>query len=178
VSQTPILKLNILDIGGHEIRSFADRVDLENQLSASMVELDLAAGLMTGSYSTTLNVSGTLSTVAGQFIGAHYAPTDRVIKEVVAFARLSGSGGVTQVDLQLSDSGGVFNSIYSNAVFQANVSGGAGGTGNYGLAKAQTMRSSSWPAGTVLRAQLLTAAALQSDLTVVVVWKPSGSYGA
>ena len=110
--------------------------------------------------------------------GAEYARQDRTFVEAVAWAAASGSGGVSTIDVQVGLVN--FQSVFASTASMLAVSASLG---NYGLSKSSAWVSGSntrWPAGMLMRAQLLTAvtAAGPSDqevLTVQIFWKPSGS---
>lgn len=184
MAQTPVLQLQNTQLADGDPRSYPFKLDFDTNLFGAHTALDLHAGNMTGSCYTLFTLgSGTISPAGsvGKDIGAEYTRTNRVLQEVVAFATNSGSGGVTRIDVQVQDSGGTFNSIFSNNAFKPALSSSLG---NYGVAKSATFLTSSWGAGKIIKASLdtaagdATAANAQTGLTVMVFWKPSGSYGA
>ena len=164
-----------------------DREDLLDKIDNGFEAVNEFAGLVTGSFSLTFKTSGSSAGLLGQnagVIGAAYTREDNVIREVVAWAASSGSGGVTRIDVDIQQGvAGNFSSIFSNSAFKPAVSSSLG---NYGIARSASFVSGSdmvWRAGTLIRAQLETAAGVeaasaQSGLTVQVFYTPSGSYGA
>lgn len=181
MATTPVINLepqNVLAVPPHPTRDLEmDRVD-----NANHDKLDAWAGQVSGSFETVFNMSSGSATEnlsANIFLGAAYAPTDRVIKEVVCWAHTSGSGGVTQIDVQVGLTN--FASIFTNTAFKPALSSSLG---NFGLAKSSTFTSGSntrWIAGTLIRAKLDTAAGAaglsgQNGVTVCIRWVPSGSF--
>jgi hypothetical protein len=171
-----VLGLSSVDFGHNGALSYPDRVDEQNILNADMQAVDAFAGQVTGSFASSFFVHGNLTSgsFAGEVVHAEYAPVARVIKEVVAFARDNGDALVTSVDVQLSSSAG-WASIYSNASFRPNVSASIGAGG---IARSSAQSTSAWNAGQVMRVVLQSVATDQKDLSVNVIWKPSGSYSA
>lgn len=160
-----------------------DREDLFDKIDNGFEAVNEFAGLVTGSFSVLFETSGSAFDRVGQDLGSAYTREDFVIREVVAWAATSGSGGVSRIDVDVQQGpGGNFSSIYSNNAFKPALSSSLG---NYGLARGNTFVSGSdmrWPAGTLIRAQLETAAGAaglsgQNAVTVQVFYTPSGSYG-
>lgn len=157
--------------------TYPNRVEDDRIENANATSVDAFAGKLTSSFCSTFFVSGTSTANLGMDIGAEYSPINKVITEVLAFCPVSGSGGVTTIDVQRQQDGvgTAFVSIFSNAAFRPALSSSLG---NYGIARSSTISGTLWPAGTILKASFTTAATLQRDVTVVVTWKPSASYGA
>lgn len=167
--------------GRRELDGLLDRID------DNFEAVNEWAGDVTGSLSVLFVTSGSatekLGAMAGE-LGSAYARVDHVIREVVCWAAASGSGGVSRVDVDVQQGpAGNFSSIFSDNAFKPALSSSLG---NYGLARGATFVSGSnmrWPAGTLIRAQLETAAgagglSAQSGICVQVFYTPSGSYGA
>lgn len=162
---------------------YGSRVDNENATARNMTKIQTYAGHVTSSFCTTFAPSGSVSDMLGDgaIIGASYTRINRVFNEVVAYAAKSGSGGVTEIDIQIQNTpAGAFSSIFSSSLQRPCVSSSIG---DFGAVYRRTFVSSSWPVGCIMRAQLVSAAGAanasgQRGLNVHVFWKPSGSYGA
>lgn len=182
---TPVISLESMNSAGvppHPTRDLEeDRVS-----NANANTIDAFMGHMSASFSSLLCMSsGSASDNLddGGVIGVAYSPTNRIIREVVCWAHKSGSGGVSRIDVDIQQGvGGNFSSIFSNNAFKPALSSSLG---NFGLARGTTFVSGSnmvWPAGTLIRANLETAAGAaglsgQKGVTVDIRWVPSGSYG-
>jgi hypothetical protein len=189
MSYTPVLQLTSSDWQSQNENYYIERSLEDARNLSSLQQIDDFAGDVTASFSTQVstalsgaNVSQIVTnSILGGYLGSAYAAQDRVIKEVVAWAAKSGSGGVTRIDVQIQN--GSFASIFSNNAFKPAVSSSLG---DYGASKSTTFVSGSnmvWRAGTMIKILADTAAgdatALngQYGLNVAVFWKPSGSYG-
>mgnify|MGYP001567576845 CR=1 FL=1 len=172
---TTVLQLPVPDKASTPVNSFVDRVADDQLLSSSLVAIDQFASAVTGSMSSVVFVSGNLAPFKTQVVYAEIANTPRVISQVVAFAQNSGSGGVTSVDVELSSSAAGFQTIFANAAARAKVSSSLG---NYGIARSAAPVTASWNAGALMRVVLYSDTIDQASLSVNVMWKPSGSYGA
>ncbi len=186
MANTPVIDLetqNIAQSPPHYTKDLEeDRVN-----NANSTKLDVWAGEVSGSFSSLLCISsGSASDNLddGGIIGVAYTPFDRIIREVVCWAHKSGSGGVSRIDVDIQQGpNGNFSSIFSNNAFKPALSSSLG---NFGLAKASTFVSGTnmvWPAGTLVRAHLETAAGAaglsgQKGVSVDIRWVPSGSYGS
>lgn len=170
-------------------KNYVDQTEDYNNKVANQNKLDALVGHLSASSVTKFAMAGSGSALAalnGELsgvLGGAYSRDNRVIKEVVAWAIQSGSGGVSRVDVQVQGTPGAaaFTSIFSNNAFKPAISASLG---NYGLAKASTFNSGSnmvWPAGSLLRVKLDTAAGAdtteggQAGVTVEVFWAPSAS---
>lgn len=182
---TPVIGLEPLNSAGvppHPTRDLEE--DRVSNVNCDIV--DAFVGHVSASLSSLLCMSsGSASDNLddGGVIGAAYTPTNRIIREIVCWAHKSGSGGVSRIDVDIQQGvGGNFSSIFTNNAFKPALSSSLG---NFGLARASTFVSGSnmvWPAGTLIRANLETAAGAaglsgQKGVTVDVRWVPSGSYG-
>lgn len=177
MSYTPtnVLQLQVPDEASAPRNSYPDQLSNDQQLSSSLVALDQFAASVTGSMSSVVFVSGNLAPFKTQVVYAEIANTPRVISHVVAFAQNSGSGGVTSVDVELSSSAAGFQTIFANDAARAKVSSSLG---NYGIARSAAPVTASWNAGALMRVVLYSDTVDQASLSVNVMWKPSGSYGA
>ena len=181
MSNSPVLNLEQLDV---ETRPphYNERVEEDRIVNDSRDKVDAWAGHVTASFCSTFAInSGTADTrlAVDDVIGMEYVRSDRVIVGCTAFASMSGSGGVTTVDIQVSSSAdgadAAWNSIWTNDAHRPAVSASLG---DYGLASsASPVRSGTLRAGNKVRCRLLSAATtLQKNLTVQLWWKPSASY--
>lgn len=171
-----VLNLETANSAGGPV-AYPERLEDDRVENSNRDKLDAWAGVVSGSFCTRFFVSGTVTANQGMDIGCEYAQVDRVITEVVAYAPVSGSGGVTRINVlrQQDGPGQAFVSIYSNDAFKPALSASLG---NYGIARGGEISGSVWAAGTLLKATFDTAATLQRDVTVCVMWKPRFSYGA
>src|SRR5690349_8005461 len=97
----PVLGLFNTDFARNDIQSYQARVDDQTILNDAHTKVDRWVGQATASFGSTMYISGALAAgFANQVVYAEYTPTARVIKELVCFAVMSGSGGVTAVDVQ------------------------------------------------------------------------------
>lgn len=186
MANTPVIDLEDEDTVTHPPH-YTTRVEEDRIVNANADKLDSWAGHCSASFATTLCMSsGSASDNMddGAIIGAAYSPTDRVIKEVICWAHKSGSGGVSRIDVDIQQGvAGNFSSIFSNSAFKPALSSSLG---NFGIARSSTFVSGSntvWPAGTIIRANLETAAGAaglsgQKGVTVEIRWTPSGTFGA
>ena len=152
---------------------------LSASLSPVLPAYDAFVGAVTGSSETIFRLQSDSYSNATRDIGADKPGYARVITGVSCFAELSGSGGVTTVDVLMQDAGGVFNSIFSGSNTQRPAVSAS--IGNYVVVSKTSFLTSSWPAGQILRANLLNAAGdattgAQKGLSCIVYWRPSGSF--
>jgi hypothetical protein len=183
MAQSPVLQLSASVLAELNGPNYWARSNDDAKENWNRDTVDSWAGNVTASFSTKFHYSGSASDLLGEggLIGTAYTPAARVIKEVVAWASASGSGGVTTLDVKVQY--GSFSSIFTNDVLRPHLSASAG---NYSLSKKSTFVSGSnmvWRAGTILRAELLGAAGAagasgQKGVTVEVFWVPSASYGS
>ena len=176
MANTPVLNMEVSNFAGGLI-GYAERLEVDRIENTSCTIIDQQTGNVSASFYTKFYMTGTLSTFLSNDVGASYCRCNRVLKEVVAFAEKSGSGGVTRINVlrQEDGVGGAFVSIFSSNALKPALSAALG---NYGIAKSVSISGSLWKAGTVLRVALDTAADVQANLTVCLVWAPSGSYGS
>lgn len=165
--------------------SYTNRLAEDQALSSSIQVIDGFAGLVTGSFFEMFYCSGAVSNHLGgvfpePYGGIAHANTDRVITGVFAMMVNSGSGGVTQIDVRCGGSSALSSSttsIFPNNAAKVILSSSVGA---FGAVRATSFKNSPqiWSAGTWLMPVVDTAALLQSDVSVVVYWKPSGSYNS
>lgn len=159
------------------------RVESDRIMSASFEKLDKFAGHTSASFHETFYVSGALSnhlgtgtgSDGGEFYGGlAYAQADRIITNVVAFQRMSGSGGVTTVNVLTGSKNNTFVSIFSDLALKPRCSAS---DGDFFVSSAKTFVNEKWPAGYLLGVALDSVVdGPAADLTVQVYWKPSASY--
>lgn len=175
MANTPTLNIEHVDVTSNPPH-FTKDLETERVLNALVDDSDTWAGKVTSSFYSSVIVTGSAEVNLGT-IGSWYTPVDRVIKEVVAWAAFSGSGGVTRVDCAVQGPAGNFVSVFSDNALKPAVSASLG---DFGIAKSSTFISGSnmrWAAGKLMRVSLDTAATtLQRQLTVQVSWYPSGSW--
>lgn len=181
MARTPVLDMEDVDLTSRPSH-FTKDLESERTIKAFRDDVDRFAGQITGSFASVAAPSGSASDMLGDggVIGSFYAREDRVIKEVVAWAATSGSGGVTRVDVAVQGPAGDFVSIFGNNALKPAVSSSLG---NYGISQVATFISGSnmrWVKGKLMRVSLDTAAGAagvsgQKGLTVSVIWDPSGS---
>lgn len=185
MAKSPVLDLDQQDTTTYPPhytqRTEADRVENDNR-----DKLDAWAGKVTGSFCSVFYHSGALATHLGGHLGNGAEPyggieiarENRVITEVQVMAAYSGSGGVTRFDVKKQDAAGnTPYTIFSNNVYKPILSASHG---------AWTRRStttfiagsSSWAKDCALIVQAEEAAGVQSDVAVIVWWRPSASYGS
>lgn len=174
-----VLDLEPIDTASPSSLNYPRRVELDATINGNMDAVDAFAGHVTASYSTTFRTSGVVSTLLTSDVGSAYADHPRVITSVKAWAAVSGSGGVTRVNVLRQEDGvdSALVSIYSNNAFKPALSGGSSHA-NYKVFSGGTISGSLWKPGTVLVVRCDTAAVLMSDMTVQVNWRPSGTYGS
>lgn len=155
--------------------SYDNRLEEDRVDNANADKVGAYIGNTTASFSTRFFVSGTVSNNLTTVL-ASYSPINRILTEVVAFSAQSGSGGVTRFDVQRQEDGvgGAFRTVFSNNVYKPILSASAG---TFTPVSTKTFSGSLWPAGTLLKVLLDSAAVLQSDVTLEVFWRPSASYG-
>lgn len=194
MANTPILGLERPDLTVYPLDSYPAKVEAERILSGSVDKLDSWAGMVSSSFVETFFVSSSLAnghvgtatgsiplSSPGFYGGLRYAPTDRIITNVVAWQRMSGSGGITTVNVLTGSSAGnlTFGSIFPNDAAKANVSAALG---DFKVVSTNQFGSREWLAGRLLGIQLDAVTggtlAVNHDLTVQVFWKPSASYAA
>lgn len=179
MANSPILGLEDQNYQGVVPGGYPERVEIDRVANQNKTSIDRLVGQVTSSFSTNVNVSGNIADHIGQPLAAAFTRAPRIITQVVAFASTSGSGGVTELDVQISASNGGFISIFGNAAQRANISSSLG---DYGLARS-AVTGALWPANARMRVVAISAAgaagvaaSAQNNVTVEVFWKPSGSY--
>lgn len=185
MANTPVLNLETADTTSapphYTVRVEDDRIE-----NANKDKVDAFCGHVSASFCETFYVSGSIaghlgsgsgSLVAGSefYGGLRYAPRSRIITEIIAYQRMSGSNGVTVVNALTGSKNNVFGSIFSNLVFKPTLSASAG---DFTVGSTKTFSDNRWPAGKMLGVALDSVTAAGADLTVQVFWKPSASYGA
>jgi hypothetical protein len=190
---TPTLGLVRLDIVD-DIGTKAGQLNIEGGLTADRNALDHFAAQTSASFYTLFHLSGAASDNMGddRVIGSAFNPlNNRIIQEVLAWAEKSGSGGVTQIDLQ--------RQVGGQSDVWASILGAPGGSpnpacqlalssslGNYGVASATWTKMTAshnavWGAGTMVRAVMSSSAGAagvsgQKGVTVMVRWANSGAF--
>jgi hypothetical protein len=167
-----------------DLRQSQARQDLSDDMTA----LDLFAAHATASFSTRFAGTGTISVnqvgdLAGALNPSAYASGDRIITNVVAWAPLSGAGGVTTVDVQKQfDSLGGFASIFAgNNSSRVALSSSIGNNVVVSVTSFVSGTAPVWQAGKLLKPVVLSStvpngAGNGQAVVVDVLWKPSGSY--
>lgn len=181
---TPVLNLTLPDNYTYPPHPTV-RLQNDQDVSSSLNKVDSFVGHVTASHFETFFVSGAIAGQlgsgtgssgpgAGKFYGPLvYAPTDRIITEVVAFQRMSGSGGVTRVNVLTGSKNNTFVSVFSNNALKPAVSAA---NGDFSVSSTKTFVNTTWPKGYLLGVALDTVCdGPAADLTVHVFWKPSGS---
>ena len=181
MSKTHVLGLSASNYAATQ-REYPARVDEDRIHNDAKDRMDAFAGKLTSSFYETFHVSGTIADhvggVGGEFFGGlRYNPGPaRHITEVLAFQRMSGTGGFTRVDVWKDSAIPTVNeSIFSADAYRP-VFTGSDGDGYVFSSKTFAPSSSSWAAGELLGVEITEAPLEAMDLTVMVGWKPSGSY--
>lgn len=190
MANSHVLALSASDLAGLPTH-YTARLDDDNRENYNRDAIDAFAGHLTASFCEVFHVSGALANHLGQgsvhggeyYGGLRYnASGPRHIVKVLAFTSMTGSGGVTTVDVQKGTGRPTSNeSLFSDLVFKVNLSASDGNS----AAESSTFAASSqsWAAGEFLGVCLDEVAAGSGvnepqDLVVQVYWKPSASYGS
>ncbi len=192
MANTPVLNLEEQNFAAKPNAYYA-KVEMDDVENANFDKVDAFAGSVSASFAERLYVSGSWASHLGgatpggpgneYYGGLSYnpGPGTRTITKVVAVCRASGSkaDAVTSIDVRKHTAPpAVDRSIFAqNAAARVNLSGSTTG---HGPAQALPVSdaSASWNPGEFLGAVIMASnATLESDLTVLVCWKPSASYG-
>jgi hypothetical protein len=182
MATTPILSLTNTQLAdpGNDPRSSGAKENFDAAMNTLLGLIDTFAGQVTGSYVTRFTTaSGSVpNNLVGGDMGSSYTRSPRVLQEVIAYAPQTGAlpTAFTQIDIQMQDGAGVFNSIFSANNLKPCVTASLG---NYAINKVAVFRTGSWPAGRLVRAVVdASNAGTGSFIVCELFWKPSGSYTA